>query len=54
MDVIAVDCGGSNVRAAPATAAGVLGTVTRGIAPEDLADLPAVITGLTGGPRSTR
>lgn len=54
MDLIAVDCGGSNVRAAPATAAGVLGKVTRGIAPEDLADLPAVITGLIGDSRSAR
>ena len=54
MDVIAVDCGGSQVRAAPATASGGLGAVARAATPEDLGDLPAVVAGLIGDPHSAR
>ncbi len=50
MDVIAVDCGGSHLRAAPATGEGRLGAVSRAATPAELGDLAAVIAGLVGDP----
>lgn len=52
MDVIAVDCGGSNLRVARADAEGSLGEIVRAATPERMADLAAVIAGLVGDPGS--
>ncbi|HEX5630483.1 MAG TPA: ROK family protein [Acidimicrobiia bacterium] len=54
MDVIAVDCGGSNVRVARATGDGVLGDISRASTPERMEDLAAVIAGLVGDPGRAR
>jgi glucokinase len=54
VDVIAVDCGGSNLRAATANADGGLGTIVRAPTPEDLSDLAAAIAGLIGDPGGAR
>jgi glucokinase len=53
-EVIAVDCGGSNVRVAPATGDGTLGEVVRQPTPEQMGDLAAVIAGLVGDPGPAR
>jgi len=50
MRVIAVDCGGSNVRTAAADDTGVLGRIAKAGTPDDLGDLAAVIAGLVGDP----
>lgn len=49
-DVIAVDCGGSNVRVAVAARDGTLGAVMRQSTPDRMGDLAAVIAGLVGDP----
>ncbi len=54
MEVIAVDCGGSNVRVARAGGDGALGEITRAATPERMEDLAAVITGLVGDPGPAR
>ena len=54
VSVIAVDCGGSNVRLAPASGDGTLGEVVRQPTPDRLGDLAAVIAGLVGDPGRAR
>ncbi len=51
MKVIAVDCGGSNVRTALADSAGTLERVAEAGTPEHLDQLAAVIVGLIGDPQ---
>src|SRR3990172_11199430 len=50
MRVIAVDCGGSNVRTAAADDTGVLGRIAKAGTPDDLGDLPPVISALLRDP----